>query len=297
MTASRATIFALAAALVVSLAGCSAAESPDTKAPQASDKISIDEFSQVAAKLDFSTELAALPLDQYRTQSPEYLAAVHRSMESVTNSCLKKQGLAPVKDAQEQTQNLPAPDRTFGIWGVGEAEAFGFAVNPARSKPQVNTLDRGTAYNEALGQCMEETRTQLSETLEFSQAPDIEYKISQAVHEHVVESKAGKQALTDRYTCLKDAGLVTDSETLWISEQYFSLPPADQIPVAVSTARCSVESGAIQTLFDLTARYQSAYMAIYEAPLAELQKQQSEYRSKLERVIATGEVEGAKTNG
>jgi hypothetical protein len=78
---------------------------------------------------------------------------------------------------------------------------------------------------------------------------------------------------------MEEAGLVLDPDDGRPSEQYSAQGKESEIAAAITEARCAQTTGAVQTLYDLQAKYEAAYR---EDQAAQIQAF-SEKRRKVER--------------
>lgn len=270
---------------LILLTACTGSDSSDSRGPSPTDSISIDSYSEITAKLNFENGTAQLPLDTFRNQTSESVARAYHAIDSITSVCLLNKGLSPITDSRGWTVQTPQSDRTFGQWDVAEAQQFGLTPDPSRGRPTTDTLELGVETNAALPECMEDAKQRLATQLAFDQQQGIDVQIDQSAYEHTMADPAGKSALSKRAKCMSEQGIIVAQDTQLPSFQYDSKPLDEKIRVATIEAKCSVDTGAVQELYDLEARYQTAYITQYEAQLVALQRQAQRNADELDQVI------------
>lgn len=275
----------------VALTGCTpsdAGSAPQNSAAPAQEStlpdVSIDGFGDVKAELDTVNGIATTPMTEFSqgTDSNYGRIATHAS-EVLIASCLASVGIDHPVAAQSDWDNLtPMEDRRFGQWDVDDAEKFGGEMDLTRGIPSGNlAAEPSPAYSDELKRCGEEVRQRPEFQMLGNDAvgQSIADRIAESAASRAEESSAGKDA-TKKYTqCLAEHDVKLDAET-------GELSGADS---AVTAARCNVESGRVQTLYDVKARYETAYAKKYEKELTDLKMRMEEKKVALQAIIAGGE--------
>ncbi|UCR89716.1 hypothetical protein [Mycetocola spongiae] len=283
---------AMVTALGVVLVSCagSPGDPEPNDAASSLPRVSIDEFAGVTAHLDFIAGTVELPLASLSTQSAPYVTRVNRAIDALTDSCMQQKGFLSPPSPDRNSEFAESENREFGQWSVSIASEFGFALPPNTGHPPTDTLALGVPYNADFPGCMEDAKQQLIDSLEYLEAPNIDFQIGRDAHQFVVESTEGREALGRRAECIEQKGVILDPNRIELSEQYLQQPPETQIAAATAEAECAVSTGAIQELFNLQARYQSALMRDHEAALEEHRTRMDQIARTLDSVIREGKV-------
>lgn len=277
-SARRALTLALPVALIcVLLSSCSSAEpEPDPAALDVAG-IDLDQYQDVTAQLDFETGTAVLPLNAIRRNTPELQELRAEATHTVINACLEDSGLPPYTD-WSPTPSIEE-DRLYGVWSTSLAARYGYespsTVEP--SEPPVLTSEQQP--------CFDSARSELSDLLSSLDSLDLDTQIYFSSYAAVQASEEGKAAIALAQKCMTDAGLSIDPES--------GQPRTDQSPgnsetnvrIALTNAKCNVETGAIQTLFDLTAKYQAALIDRNEAAAVALAEKKAKLMAAFTAVI------------
>ena len=289
---ARAACVGLTMVLAVSLSGCTAqgAVPKDAAGPSTLGSVSIEPYSNVSAQLDFETGIARLPLDSISLQTPSLAATTQHTIAILTDRCMMASGFVAVSQTAEWSW-YGQENRTFGQWDVEAAGRFGFGLDPSNKFPTVDVLSQGVEYNKKLPSCAAEATKSLDQEITFLQSPgNIDYVIYTNAYEQTLASAAGKTAISDRTTCMEAQDVVVDPDTGAPSDDYGNQSAEIQVKIASVSASCSVSTGAIQTLFNLNAQYQSAYIDQSEAQVSALKDKKDATLKKLESIIAGAEV-------
>lgn len=286
MPRPRHTLIAVAAcALVLVAGGCTASKSEEYGAPQVDDDISIEDYANVTAKLDTQAGTVALPLDPFDSQTPEIQSLVEDASLSVSNQCLRAHGIEEFHTVGDRTV-LSTADNTYFFWGLRDAQNYGFNTAPG-TKYSLSTPKGDPATVDACDQEGREAIAPFDPLGMGEEQPSngLDLRIRTMVRFRVTASSEFSDAAADISDCLKKAGFAADDKGR-LDEQYRDKPLAEQVPVATAAANCAVDTGAIQAVYDLQARYEAAYIDRYEAQLAETQKHTAEAVPTLTRMIA-----------
>jgi len=270
---------------LVTLTGCSAGgdDAPDPEETMAT--VSLDGYQDVTAKLDFEHASPALPLDQYSMNSSEYVHRVLHAIAVSTDACMTEQGYPAVAQTVDWAP-YPAEDRTYGVWSISYATKYGLDSAPQSGPPAVDTVNLGVDFNKAYPLCMDEAKGQLMDQLTFSQEPNVDSRIRGRAIDLVVASEEGKSALTAWQSCMEQAGLVLDPEDGRPSAQYAAQGKEAEITATVTEAQCGADSGATQTLYDLQAQYEQAFMDQQAAQLQDFSVKRNKAIDVFDNVIA-----------
>lgn len=289
-TVARAGLIVGASAFVVlGLLGCTPAPDGErgeaidaTPAVTASDapQVEIEDFdlgpyASVRAQLDEADETVVLPLSRYYMSARERLMVEHAN-DLIVDACMAEAGLS-YPDADLPWDIDPVDfDRRYGLWSVTRAAAWGYEL--PKSARDIAAGERSTAatasqaWQDALGACAQSTtRLQIlhpsgirDEDSSFMAVVDAGSDAGDAYAARSPGYMTYRQALSD---CLADVGLtIGESGAAWGPD----IPDdaEEQITVAVMDATCHQQTGIVQGLSDLRARYESAFIAAHESELA-----------------------------
>lgn len=280
-------VAAIGVALVVlPLAGCSGATKSETPEGMDLGAVSIAEYDSVTAVLDPTAGTVQLPLDRYQLSESANSALMNDALNVLASDCLVEAGYAPLNAPRTQPGG-PVEDRLFGRWSVSLAEKYGTDPDPRERSSLIDTSAQGAEYTEKYQHCYDAAKEKIGDHLDALTAPGIAYKISYNAYEAVLKDSAGKAAVEKSLGCMEDKGITVQRENgAGPSDDYRTQPSEEQLRVATLAARCRMDTGAIQTLYDLDARYQSAYIAQYEAQLTSQSDSMSAHVDALEKIVA-----------
>jgi len=277
---------ALAGAAVVALSGCA----PST--PQANedwDTVSIAAYSHLTARLNYETGAVDLPLDDVRAVSPEVASKSRRAIWAVADSCMADHGFPRVSADASWPAVAPDEDRLYGRWSTLLASQFGAVPSPTTLEGfRIDTVSRGVAYNTQLTDCWSGMQEVLGDELSFIESTsNIDYQVYRQAARATLDSAEGKAALAKRTACMEAMGIVVDTETSMPSSEYGAGERADEtmLRVAIGAAQCGQDTGAMQELYDITARYQAAYIDQREAQFVALQERAAAVEARLDDVL------------
>jgi hypothetical protein len=253
----------------------------DGKLPE----ISIDEFSGTHAKLNPETGTVSLPLDEY-TVNDDYgfQITLSHAKAVAANACMVKKGYEnPYAKIDWDSVVLPE-NRVYGPWDVATAQTYGFQLDPTRGTPRLDTLALGVEGNKVFEACYEEVMPQFEEAATFYETPTISDTIRANAYGLALESEKGQAAIQSRSKCLEDQGIILTDDG-GPSEDYSGQSKETQIRVATINAKCGVDTNAVQTLFDVHAQYEAAFIKRYEAQLNEIKSKKQELAAELRKAI------------
>lgn len=293
----------LSPALSLALGGCatSSSELDDPFAPLP--EVSIEEFSSVTADLDFGTATASTPLDPYLVgYSFEIETAFAQARATITGECLRGFGYASREFATVDWETLqPLDDRQFGMWDVRAAAKFGFEPDGSRGVPQPSpALNAGQGYADASAVCAGKRQEdpRYASILRDLEGPQfLSDRIQGNAMALALASPEGSAA-TERFAdCLRARGLVLDPDSGYVSSEYTAKGKEAEIVAALGEAECNRSSGRVQTLYDLRARYEAAYMERYESQLDAVAEQKRSILDRLEALIGDQHAGPRATDG
>lgn len=275
------------AIVVGGVTGCSA---PLANGEDAADlgTVSIEAYGDLTAVLDFEAGTARLPLDEVAIDSPVVYARDFQALWVMIDHCMVERGFSPVSETVDWVAEAGREDRTFGLWSVARASEYGPDLPPGGKSTLVDTLSFGGEYNAELPACIDsakqEKAEQLSTVLPVDSPGAIGRQIWSAAYQATLSSDGGKKAVARRVACLEDQGIVVNPDSGGPSSEYF-VDQRTAITTAVAEAECNVETGAVQELYNVMARYQQAYMDQREAQIVELAAQRAELLRELDAII------------
>lgn len=271
------------------LTACTGTAAELTDISSALPEVSIQEFSEEHAVLDFELGTVTTPISDYLLTSDfntEVLfAQAHHTLvaDCMTSAGYRYGELAAVNWGALQ----PRENWSFGRWVVASAAAFGSTMDETRGIPKTTTVDQGPAFNTALNTCNTESYsdTAFSAVSQSLQIPSIADRISGNAYSLARRSAQGKAAATRYTACMENKSIVLDPESEAATAEYSELGKEAEIAAEVAEAECNLETGRIQELFDISAQYEAAYMKKYEAQLPEALKQKQDIHAQLQNII------------
>lgn len=262
-------------AVISGLVACAASSPPPDLLDV--DGIDLQNYANVSANLDFDEGSVTLPVDSIDHVGPEFMEAEHDALRALVDSCLGELGLPPYAWSVPPAEQMD--NRLYGSWSIPFASRYGFASSSEGEAPAppVLTLEEQGCFSGAKGE--------LGPVLEGIDTVDIDTQISSTAYDSVRASAEGRAALRAAQDCMRGKGLTLNS-TSGLPVLDYSMPNSEaNIRAAVIVATCNVDTGAIQTLFDLTARYQTALMDRNEAAVAALQQKNADRIAALKAIV------------
>lgn len=281
----------LAGASVLLLAGCgtSAPELEDQSAPLK--QVSADGFEDVTAELDFENGTAVTPITRYTVSgdfSTEVLFAQAR--EALITDCMTEGGLTYTGLTGVDWASLqPQGDRVFGLWDRGAAANFGVAFDPRRGTPRETYVEAGPEFNAALNKCGDTAMEHAvlgPLAMKLGESTLADRILGNAV-ELALNSDEGEQANADFADCLAEKSIVVDPASGYPSSDYSELGKAAEIEAVLAEVDCNIDSGRIETLYNLRAQYESAYIEEYGTQVAGVLEEKEGIQSTLRTIIET----------
>lgn len=280
------------AALSLSLAGCATGGQVAEKDAYALPDVSIEEVKGVTAKLNFEDATVVTPIEPYLFSTRFDVEVAYNHANAVLLSqCMQKSGFeyAPLKTVDWENL-VPFDDRLFGLWDLDSAQQFGSELDRSRGVPKETTVEMGQAYNDELATCATEVNSseKFGTLLDRMKQTTIADRILGNSNRRAEESADGREASKKFAECLDKKGLVTDPDSGFVSGDYSQISKEADIESSVGEAKCNIDTGRIQTLYNLAAQYQTAYMKDYEAQLEDVLAENTKVLDQLEAIIAGG---------
>lgn len=287
---SRSLAILLLSLSALALVGCDQVAPSEMSDEFALPDVSIAAFSDVTAELDFENGIAVTPMTPYMiNQSFEYEVLFRKADATLISTCMAEQGLEYAKLAETDWDNLvPMEDRMFGLWDVDDAAKFGGEGDRGRGIPKGSVEEKVDKHYEMTWQ---ECAYNLAKhpMLGGNGGDEPPSTIADRIYGNAVrqanESAEAKAANKKFAECLADRDIATDPETGYISSDYFELGKEVRLAASLAEAECNVDTGRIQTMFDLVARYETAYMKDYEPQLAAVMESKNENFAALQAII------------
>lgn len=251
-------------------------------------EVSIDGYSDLVADLDFTVGIAVLPLDRYYLGSPEYVVKVLHAIAVTTDECLVEAGLPAIASTVDWSPFTPYEDRRYGVWSVENASRYGLDLSPEAGPPAVDTLQYGVEFNAVYTECSDEAKESLLDQLEFSQQPNVDRQIRGRAQELAAAHPDGAAAFEAWQACMEDRGIVLEPSDGRPSAQYSEQGKEAEIQATVVEAECARNSGAIQQLYNLQARYEAVLLDAQEAQFNEFLSQREAAVEVFDAAIAGG---------
>jgi hypothetical protein len=271
---------------MIFLTGCTAEKKPSTNSQPSLPPVNIDKFGAVTAKLDFAHAIAETPLDAIKMQSPEIDLKLFRATAIRADECMTKRNLSAVASKMDWSPYLGREDRRYGLWSVDYASKYGVGLAPDAGIREFDTLPFGVIFNNAYNDCSESAKDSLRSLFEIWQAPNIDYRIETESQSRALTSTAGKRALAKWRACMEGEGIVLNPDDSRPSAQYQKRSKEAEIRVSVIEAKCGVETGAVQALYDTQARYEAAYLDAQAAQVKAFVAKRDKVERELDDVIA-----------
>lgn len=264
---------AAALAVVAVLVGCTASPAPtESEAgipgapPEALPDVSIEGYEDVRAELDYDHSLVETPLDEFSAQRPEFAIQVLHAIAVKADGCTETEGYPATAAEREWTPFLGDEDRTYGIWSVAYASKYGRDPAPGAGAAQMPTDGMSVEHLAAYEACANAAREELTDELLWLGSPEvIEARIRLKANELTLANDDGQQAKANWVACIEAAGVVVLPEDGMPVDAYRQKGKDAEIPAFVTAAECARSTGAVQTLYDLQARYEAALIDAHAA--------------------------------
>jgi hypothetical protein len=246
--------------LTLALTGC-AAESSEWGQPE---PIDVTGFQDVTAVLDSETESIQYPIDAY-------------FLDDVSSMYL-------------------GPDRNYGLWGVENAQNFGYDyptfasdIDEAESK---NASLSSQAWDTRLDECYasEDLFPLLGQGHAGGGVEEITAPANRVIGDAFTlarEQPEWDTAVSEWRACLEQNGVVPNPDPEnWTPE----LPSGaeQEYRAAAIDVNCKIETRLVARLADLESQYQAALIEKYQGPLNELVTQENELMVRVDEILSTG---------
>jgi len=240
--------------------------------------IDLEQYSSVTAQLDFEAGTAILPLNAISKSSPEIEALRIEAKRVLTDACLRKSGLPDV-DWTSQVDAVEE-DRLYGGWSVSIATRYGLEVPDSVASSTV------AEYSSDELRCLGSAKDEMEDLLKQIDSVGLDWQVYLSSYDAVRASSEGKAAMAAAQACMTERGLKIDAESGFPEFDASSAGDSEiNVRIAAAQATCNVETGAIQTLFDLTARYQAALIDRNEAAAVALSEEKAELMEAFRGII------------
>jgi hypothetical protein len=219
--------------------------------------IDIEPYANVTAQLDFETGTVLLPLDAIDKNAPEVDELRREAWRVLTDSCLSASGLP----GYSWVETVPSQEnRLFGLWSVSLAHEYGFEM--------ADTVDQvvpATPSDDEM-RCLDASKEEMRTRFNLDDSYSFDAQVGRAAYDAAYASAEGRAAIAAAEACMVDEGLELEPDAIGARPEYDEAGnSAENTRIAVIVATCNTNTGAIQTLYDLTARYQSALIDQHEA--------------------------------
>lgn len=281
-------IAGLIAIATLALAGCSASAVPSGAGATPLGDVSIDGYDNVTAQLDYDHAIVVTPVSQFSLSNSDYMIRLLHAIAVRADSCMEKAGFPATAGQHDWSPFLAEEDRSYGLWSVAYASKYGVDLAAEAGPEPVDVIDMGVEQGKKYAECSDVARESLDEELLWSQGMNIDSEIRGKAYDLVVASDAGKAAKADWAACMEAQGIVLDPTTGWPVQQYEQQGKEAEIAASVVEAECARSTGAVQTLYDLQARYEAALIDAQSARVKEFKTRRAEVIGVFEDAIAGG---------
>lgn len=268
------------ASTVVLISACATPVEPDVETTARGldiEGIDLGAYAEVTAQLDFERGTVVLPLDGIRKDSAEVTALRLHARQALVDSCLRERGLPGV----EWPAMPPADgDRLFGPWSVALASRYGFGM----ARDALNSAGPPDRTDEQ-SQCIASAKEEMAGLGESADTYSLDKQIRSTAYDAVKVSPEAKAAISAAQACMVENGIAIDSESGMPRSDPSASNSETNIRIAVTSATCYVETGAIQTLYDRLAQYQAALIDKNEAAVVELAREKDELIAGYQEII------------
>ncbi len=254
--------------LALVLTGCSADAAPSPTAADPLPEVSIEDYGDVTAKLDYEHAVAETPTSALSLSNPDYVVRVLHAIAVTADRCMVEKGFEATADDRDWSPFIPEEDRTYGIWSVAYASRYGVSLSPEAGPAAVDVISMGVEQSKAYDTCATEAKGSLMDELLFSQDKNIDAQVRNRAYELTLASDEGKDAKLTWQACMEQRGIVLDPADGRPVQQYQEQGKEAEIGAIVVEAECARSTGAVQTLYDIQARYEAALIDSQSAQVA-----------------------------
>lgn len=280
---ASATIAASVVCCIV-LAGCTPAATTVPMSSSAAEPVyeNLMPDGSAHAILDEETETIHLPMDSYYMTSREALMVQHVNDLRI-DECLADSGRSYSPSRADWAASVSAPDRRYGIWNAETAARYGYELPPDPYLDSVMRLVEGDssltpAQIGAQDQCIASIDT--LPVINYGSGFYNDATAFMKVADDGVAAGAAATGRDDVYSQTHQAysACMGEQAIMLIGDGQGWMPvlPEEleqQVKVAVIDVACHESADVVQTLTDVEARYQAAYIAAHEADLVAVQNE------------------------
>lgn len=270
----------------LALSGCSADAPPTPTDDKALAEVSIEGYADVTAKLDYDHAVARTPVSEFSRLEPEYVIRVLHAVAVRTDECLTDAGQPAAAAYRDWSPFIQEEDRSYGLWSVAYASKYGVTPAPEAGAKSVDVISMGVEQSKEFAACAETGKETLMDELMWSQDMNIDSQIRNRAIELTVASKEGKSAKADWQACMEDHGIVLDPADGRPVQQYQEQGKEAEIAAIVVEAQCAQSTNAVQTLYDIQARYEAALIDAQSAQVTSFMAKRDDVISVFEDAIA-----------
>lgn len=270
------------------LAGCAQTESIAQDPTKPLGEISIADVKSAPVDLDFDKALATTPITQYLiNQNPEFQRLYYNATERLIASCMSTAGYPEYKyEPLAASDFVPQSDTVYGFWDVKSASVYGILPNPERGIPKQKTnLNLSQEGFNQLTKCGQDAARQLQEVGSELEQLSLADRIQGNAASAALKTKQGKEANNKLKTCLANKNLLVDPESGYVSSEYAKQGKEAEITSAVGEAECNISTGRIKTLYELQAKYETAYIQKYAGELESVKSKKQKLVDTLNKII------------
>lgn len=300
MMSRRSAAAGSALLLALALAGCASsvpsAVTGSRDPQQALDavnfpEVDISEYGDVTADLDYDHAIATTPEDALGITTPEFAVRILHGIAVEADVCMEKNGFAASAASADWSPFVAEEDRTYGLWSVPYAQTYGMALaSDVTSMKPLDTSGLSTEERNQLETCYDQAKTTLSDDLLWIQdRNNLQTSIGFQAYDLTLADGEAQAARSDWTTCLTDAGIEVDPDDGRPIDAYKSEGKEAEIAAAVAEAQCARTTGAVQRLYDIQARYESALIDAMAPEVREFETRRDQIIDKFDALIAKSE--------
>lgn len=286
MTHRRRALVGASLLLMLALTSCSETSAPSPSTPEELPEVSIADYGDVTAQLDYDHAVAMTPVSEFSLREPDYVIRVLHAIAVRTDECMTDAGQPATAGDRDWSPFIQDEDRTYGLWSVAYASKYGVELAPEAGAKSVDIIGMGVEQSKEFAACAETGKETLMDELMWSQDMNIDSQIRNRAIELTVASKEGKSAKADWQACMEDQGIVLDPADGRPVQQYQEQGKEAEIAAIVVEAQCAQSTNAVQTLYDIQARYEAALIDAQSAQVTSFMEKRDEVISVFEDAIA-----------
>lgn len=246
------------------------------------------DHADARARLDAASSQIYLPLEAYAMNASEARDVEHANA-LLTAECMAGSGREFPRALQDWDALPPLPDRRYGAWSPGDAEANGYELPQAADSAEISAQEDafGDDWWQAAQACF--VSEDLLPLLGVNSSPEpspIDRGMTESF-DALLASEQFRQVRDAWRVCIEANGLALHPDARVLVPQF---PPASeqQLRVAAIDVECKDQLGSIQTLADFESRQQLSYIDANESALLAYRDQVDEVLERAREVLATG---------